>query len=161
MSGNRHEGFDQEELLLIAGVGLVLFVLMKGGIRNAAESIGSGIVNAAGGVVTGGVDTIGQGVGLPALSDITTDKYVARYIIDHPNGGTLAASKWASAAAFGAALFLDAWSGHMPPTGSAIYRAFPPTAYEMPASNSSGSGSTDSTGNAADYGWPADLSLPM
>lgn len=148
--------FDKNELLIAAGIGLALYVLYKGGIRSAAEAIGSGIVSAAGGVVTGGVDTIGQGVGLPPLADITTDKFVARYIIDHPAGGSLAASRWASAAAFGSALFMDAYTGHVPPESSAIWRAFPPGNYSPPQPPWNSGSET-----AADFGWPDDLSMPM
>lgn len=123
----------RNEVLLYGGVALVLYVVFKGGIRNAATAAGQVLVDAAGGIITGGVDAAGQQVGLPSLADITTNARVARYIIDHPNGGSFEASKWASATAFGAALFMDRYSGTPPSPSSRIYQLFPPYAYTTPA----------------------------
>lgn len=129
MAAKKAFDFNEEELIILGVVGIAVYVFLKGGLFNAGAAIGSGIINAATGAVTGTVDATGQIVGLPALADITTDPYVARYIMDHPNGGKLAASKYASAAAFAGALWLDEWSGHTPPAGSKIEQLFPPDAY--------------------------------
>lgn len=132
MAGSRKAfDFNQDELLILGAVGLGLYVWWSGGFANAAEKAGEGLVNAAGGLIKGGVDAVGQGVGLPALSDITTDPYVARYIMDHPAGGQIAATKYSSAAAYAGALWLDNYSGHTPPVGSKIATLFPPDAYSV------------------------------
>lgn len=123
---------NESELLILGGVGLLVYVLMKGGVANAFQSIGSGLVNAAGGAAVGAVDATGQAVGLPALSDITTDPYVARYIMDHPDGGWLSASKWSSAAALAQGTMLPQYSGHIPDEtrNAKIYALFPPYAFD-------------------------------
>lgn len=117
---------SQAELLMLAGLGVAAFVAVKG-IRGAAAAAGGAIVDAASGAVVGVTDAAGQAVGLPALSDITTDPGVARWILDHPKGGQFAASKWASAGAYFDAQFLDEGSGTVPPDPlSKIYKLFPP-----------------------------------
>lgn len=120
------EHFGEVELLGIAALGILAYVWFKGGIANAAYSAGGAIVDAAGGVIAGGVDTIGQGVGLPPLSDVTTDPYVSRYLIDHPHGGQYVASKWSSAAAYAQAQFIAPGNGRPAPAGTAIAAQWPP-----------------------------------
>lgn len=119
---------NRDELIIVSGIALFLYLIMRNGVQGAANAATQAIVNAASGAVTGTVDATGQIIGLPPLDEITTDKYVSRYIIDHPDGGFFAASKWSSAAAFAAALALDQYSGHLPSDGSAILQAFPPAA---------------------------------
>lgn len=123
------KAFDlsETELLILGAIGIGVFVMMKGGFANAFQAIGAGAVDAVTGAAVGAVDATGQTIGLPALSDITTDPYVARYVMDHPDGGYLSASKWSSAAALVQAGFLDQYSGHVPPAGSKIYAVFPPS----------------------------------
>lgn len=108
------------------GVGVLLLALLiwkKGGIAGAAKSIGAGAVDAAGGVVSGGVGAIGATVGLPTPDETTTDPAVVRWIID--THGYLTASKWAGAVALAKAAFMDAGSGTPPPAGSTLARALP------------------------------------
>ena len=112
------------EVALIVGAIVIGYIAIKG-IRGAAAGAAGAIVDAASGAVTGATDAAGQAVGLPALSDITTDASVARWIIDNPEGGEFAASKWSSLAAFTKAQFMDAGSGIAPPYGSKIAHVFP------------------------------------
>lgn len=112
-------------IVLIGGGLLLLYIITRGPAKFAGD-VARGVVAAGGEVVTGAVDETGQVIGLPALADMTTDPYVARYIMDHPNGGQIAASVWASLPALAKAEFLPTYSGHMPDPGTAIYRKFPP-----------------------------------
>lgn len=112
----------------VAGVGLaVWWVSRRGGVGEAASAIGAGAVNAAvdaaGGLVSGGVGAIGQTVGLPTPAQTTTDAAVARWIIDQH--GYFEASKWASAPALARAVFMDSGSGTPPPAGSAAAVGLP------------------------------------
>lgn len=112
--------------IVVIGGGLLLLWIITRGPAKFAGDVARGVVAASGEVVTGVVDESGQIIGLPALSDLTTDPYVARYIMDHPNGGQFAASVWSSLPALARAEFLPTYSGHMPDPGSLIYRKFPP-----------------------------------
>lgn len=59
-------------LVWIAGAavaGFALFAWRKGGIGNAAQAIGEGAVSAAGGLFTGAVTGIGEGVGVPRTDE--------------------------------------------------------------------------------------------
>lgn len=114
--------------VVLIGGGLLLLWIITRGPAKVAGDIARGAVAVGGEVVKGVVDETGQQVGLPALSDMTTDPYVARYIMDHPNGGQIAASVWSSLPALARAEFLPQYSGHMPDVGSAIYKKFPPNA---------------------------------
>lgn len=104
---------------VVAGV----YVWRKGGIANAASSIGAGVVNAAGSVVSGGVGAAGAAVGLPTPTETTTDPAVARWLID--NYGYFTASKWSGAPALFSAFGMAQGTGTPPPAGSALGRAFP------------------------------------
>jgi hypothetical protein len=110
---------------LIGLVGVGLYVWHKGGIGKAAAAAGAAAVDAAGDFTVGAVGEIGAAVGLPTPAETTTDPAVARWIIDHPNGGQFEASKWAGAPAYLRAQFLDAGSGTPPPEGSGLYALFP------------------------------------
>ncbi|MDN3921503.1 hypothetical protein [Roseateles violae] len=110
------------QLLALAGLaGVAAFVWHKGGIAKAAEAVGAGVVNAAGGLVTGGVSAVSESVGLPTPAQTTTDAEVARWIID--NVGTFEASKWAGAPAFLTALTMASGSGKPPAADSPAGRA--------------------------------------
>lgn len=110
-------------LLVVAGAAAAgLWIWKKGGIANAAASVGAGVVNAAGSVVSGGVGAIGSAVGLPTPADTTTEAEVARWIID--NFGQFEASKWAGAPAYLQAQFMDAGSGKPPAPNSPAGRQF-------------------------------------
>jgi hypothetical protein len=117
---------DNTATIVLVGGGLLLLWIITRGPAKFAGDVARGVVAAGGEVATGVVDETGQIIGLPALSDMTTDPYVARYIIDHPNGGQLEASVWSSLSALARAEFLPQYSGHMPDVGSAIYKKFPP-----------------------------------
>jgi hypothetical protein len=118
-------GQREIEIALFAGAALLAFVAIKG-LKGAAAAAGSAVVDAATGAVVGVVDATGQTVGLPPLSDITTDAGVSRWIIDNPAGGQFEASRWSSASAYAHALFMDAGSGTAPPPLSKIAQTFPP-----------------------------------
>jgi hypothetical protein len=104
-------------VIALAGVALVgvagLWIWKRGG-----------IVNAAGAVVSGTVDTVSEVVGIPTTQQTTTDAEAARWIID--NIGQLAASKWAGAPAYLRAQFMPAGSGRPPPADSPAGRALLP-----------------------------------
>jgi hypothetical protein len=117
-------GEREVEIALVVGAAVVAFIAYKG-IKGAAAAAGGAIVDAATGVVVGGTDAIGQGVGLPPLADITTDAGVARWIIDNPAGGQFEASKWSSASAYLQAQWMDEGSGTPPPPMSKIAQTFP------------------------------------
>lgn len=118
-------GQREIEIILIAGAVAIAFMAVKG-IKGAAAAAAGAVIDAATGAVTGGVDAVGQGVGLPALADITTDPGVSRWIIDNPAGGQYEASKWSSASAYMQAQFMDEGSGTSPPPISKIAQTFPP-----------------------------------
>ncbi len=107
-----------------AALGAALFVMRKGSVSAAAESIGAGLVTGAGGLVTGGVGAVSEAVGLPTPAQTTTDVEVARWIID--NFGQFEASKWAGAPAYVRAQFLPEGSGKPPPADSPAGRALLP-----------------------------------
>lgn len=117
---------DNTGTIVIIGGGLLLLWIITRSPSKVAGDIARGAVAAGGEVAKGVVDETGQIVGLPSLDSMTDDPYVARYIMDHPNGGQFASSVWASLPAFAHAQFLPEFSGHMPPVGSAIYNKFPP-----------------------------------
>jgi hypothetical protein len=117
---------DNTGTIVLIGGGLLLLWIITRSPSKVAGDLARGVVAASGEVVTGVVDEGGRIVGLPALADLTTDPYVARYIMDHPDGGHFAASVWASLPAFAQAEFLPTYSGHMPAPDSTIYRKFPP-----------------------------------
>lgn len=125
--------FENHEIEIILSLGVVGFILLNGGFAGAAQATGKALVDAAGNVIKGGVDGIGQGFDLPALSIITTDPAVARYIIDAPNGGTFQASEYASALAFIKGSAMPAGSGTPPPANSQLATLFPPYVYQIPA----------------------------
>lgn len=104
-----------------AAIGAAFYVWKQGGAGKAAEALGAGVVNAAGGLVSGGVGAVSEAVGLPTPAQTTTDAEVARWIID--NVGTFEASKWAGAPAFLTALTMSAGSGKPPPADSPAGRA--------------------------------------
>jgi len=103
---------------LAALAAFALYAWKKGGIGAAA-------VDAVGSITSGAVGEIGATVGLPKPSQTTTDPAVARWIIDHPLGGVMAASSWAGAPAFLKALTMPAGSGTPPPVGSELAARFP------------------------------------
>jgi hypothetical protein len=124
---------DNTGTIVVIGGGLLLLWIITRGPAKFAGDVARTAVAAGGEVVKGVVDEGGQAVGLPALENMTTDPYVARYIMDHPNGGQLDASIWASLPAFAQAQFLPQYSGHMPPLGSVIYNKFPPNVVSINA----------------------------
>lgn len=117
---------DNTGTLVLIGGGLLLLWIITRSPSKVAGDVARGVVSAGGEVVKATVDESGQIVGLPSLDDMTSDPFVARYIMDHPNGGQFSASVWASLPAFARAQFLPQYSGHMPSVGSAIYNKFPP-----------------------------------
>ena len=131
MNVNKY-GLKNDELLIVGGLATLLYIWWKGGVSGAASAAGKALVNVASGMTSGAVDTIGQGVGLPSLADITTDPSVARYLIDNPNGGLFFASEWASAAAFFKATAMPSGSGTPPPAGSKVASLLAPQNGSMP-----------------------------
>lgn len=107
-------------LMVLALAGAGLWIISKGGLRKAAESLGGGLVAAAGGVVAGGVGAVSAAVGVPGPGQTTTDAAVARWIID--NRGVFEASKWAGVPALVAGAALPAGSGRPPGLDSAAAR---------------------------------------
>lgn len=107
-------------LLVLALAGVGLLIASRGGFTRAAQSLGSGLVTGAGAVVSGGVDAVSQGIGMPGPGQTTTDPAVARWIID--NRGMLAASKWAGVPALVAGSTMPKGSGRPPEPGSAAAR---------------------------------------
>lgn len=114
---------------LLLGVGAAIYVWTRGGVANAAASLGSalasGAAGAVGGAVSGAVGAVGATVGLPTPDDTTTDAAVARWIID--KHGYFMATKWAGVPALVAAMGMDAGTGRPPPAGSQAQRALNPT----------------------------------
>lgn len=131
MSANKY-GLKNDELLIVGGIATLLYIWWKGGVAGAASAAGKALVNVASGITSGAVDTVGQGIGLPSLADITTDPAVARYLIDNPNGGLFFASEWASAAAFFKATAMPSGSGTPPPAGSKVASLLAPQNGPMP-----------------------------
>ena len=117
---------DNTGTIVLIGGGLLLLWIITRSPSKVAGDIARGAVAVGGEVAKGVVDESGQIVGLPALENMTTDPYVARYILDHPNGGQFAASVWSSLPALARAQFLPEYGGHMPTPGSVIYNKFPP-----------------------------------
>lgn len=113
------------ELLVLGGLGVLVYMYFRG-LGGVAEDVGRAVPKIIGGVFKGAIDETGQAIGLPALSDITTDPGVARWIIDAPRGGYLAASEWSSAAALFKATTMPAGSGTPPAANSKIGQLFPP-----------------------------------
>lgn len=111
-------------LFVVGVVGAGLYVWKKGSVSAAAAGAGAAVVNAAGAAASGAVGAVSSSVGLPTPDQTTTDAAVARWIIDHPSGGYLAASKWAGVPALMAALSMPAGSGYAPPPGPML-DAFP------------------------------------
>lgn len=108
------------ELLLIGIAIAVGYVLLKGGIGPALTSIASG----AGGAIANAANSAS---GVPPVDDRISDPHVLRYIIDMPNGGNMAAEKWATDSdAYFAAQDLTPGSGYGPPANSAAAKIFPP-----------------------------------
>jgi hypothetical protein len=140
----------------LAGVVVVgLYVWHKGGIGKAVAGAGAAAVDAAGDLAVGAVGEIGAAVGLPTPAETTTDPSVARWIIDHPNGGQLEASKWAGAPAYLRAQFLAPGSGTPPPAGPLLERFPLPTTGDF-ARADRGTGYTapsSSSDAAADSAW--------
>jgi len=108
-------------VVLVAGVAAALYVWKKGGVAQAASSIGAAAVNVAG--AAGAVGAIGSSVGLPTPDQTTTDPKVARYLVDR--AGWLFASKWSSAGALFTAASMNVGSGTPPPAGGPIAAALP------------------------------------
>lgn len=122
---NQSVPMNSATLALGVGVVALLYVLMKGGVRNAAASAAEAAAGAVVDVGVGVVDGTGQAVGLPPLADITTDPAVARWIIDAPNGGYWEASFWSSATALARGWAMAEGTGKPPPRGSRIEELFP------------------------------------
>jgi hypothetical protein len=143
-------------VLAIAGALVVLYIIVRGP-KAAAKDAAKGAVGLAGAVVTGTVDGVSEAIGIPTTDDTTTDPRVARYIIDHPDGGYWAASAWAGVPALVQGAAMPAWSGSPPPAGTKLARRFPADAYlrARPIDFGTGSGwdapssSTPSTGDFA------------
>lgn len=111
---------------MVAGGALaLLYIWRSGSVSQAAYNVGAGTVDAVGNVAAGAVGEVGTAVGLPTPAQTTVDPAVARWIMDAPDGGYLAASEWASAPALFKALGMDAGTGTPPPAGSPIAAAFP------------------------------------
>ena len=112
-----------------AGAVLVLYV-MRNGAAGAAKGLAHGAVgiatDIAGGAVVGVLDGVSEAVGIPTPEETTTNPAVARYIIDHPQGGQVDASLWASATAYVKALFMDEGTGTPPPPNTKLAARFPP-----------------------------------
>lgn len=134
-----------EELVMLGAIGLVAWVIHSGGIQaffqsltqavgTAATNAGGALINAAGqaasGVATGAVNVIGATVGLPTSTQLTDDPYVARWIIDNPAGGQIAASQWSTSSAYLNAQTIATGQGVPPPAFSIIAQTFP--AYVQP-----------------------------
>ena len=113
-------------LAAIAGLGLLAWIVMRSPSK-VAEDIGRGVVSVGRGAATGVVDEVGKIVGIPSVYDVTDDPYVVRYMIDHPRGGYLRASAYATPVAMARAMLLDEFSGALPAAGSRILAEFPPT----------------------------------
>jgi hypothetical protein len=122
------DSFGEGELVLLGLVGLGIWIFSRGGFASAAADAGAAavdaVVNTASGVTTGVVTGISKQVGLPTPAQTTDDPYIARWIMDQPSGGKLAASKWATSSAFLNALTIDAGTGVTPPVGSPLWLMF-------------------------------------
>lgn len=127
---SKSSGFEigESELILLGLLGVGIWIFAKGGLANAAAAIGEGavgaITNAASGVTTGVVTGVSKTVGLPTPSETTDDPYIARWIIDQPNGGKFEASKYATSSAFINALTIPEGQGAPPAVGSPLWIRF-------------------------------------
>jgi len=123
-------GLSPAGLVMMAGAGVLLYIVYKGSVSKAigtlATTAGEAAVTAAGGLVVGTVTGASNVVGLPTPAQTATDPAVARWIMDDPRGGQFAASKWASFPAYAQALMMPAGSGRAPAPGSAVAAQFPP-----------------------------------
>lgn len=130
-----------EELVMLGAIGLVAWVIHSGGIQaffqsltqavgTAATNAGGAVINAAGqaaaGVFTGATNLLPG----PTSDQTTDDPYVARWIIDNPAGGQIAASQWSTPSAYLNAQTIATGQGVPPPAFSAIAQTFP--AYVQP-----------------------------
>lgn len=97
------------EMLLIAG-------LIAGGIYLVSKVVG------AGAALGTEIDKTLNPLGL-VVSD---DAHIARWIIDHPNGGYFEAGRWCTYTAIMQARQLPEGSGTPPPSGSDLAQRFPP-----------------------------------
>ena len=119
-------------MMIGGGLALLLYIWKNGGLSGAAASAAQGLVNTAGGAITGTVTGVSDQLGIPTPAQTSTDPSVVRYIIDYPDitgtdkGGQLAASQWGSALAYARANMMPAGSGVAPQPGTAVYAAFPP-----------------------------------
>lgn len=119
-------GIGEGELIVLGLVAIGAWIFTRGGLSNAAIAAGEAAVgaisDAATGAVAGTASGIGKVVGLPGVTQTTDDPYIARWIIDQPNGGNFEASKWASSSAFLNALTIPEGQGSPPPAGSPLWR---------------------------------------
>lgn len=116
---------DSETTMIVLGLGaFAAWVWWQGGISEAAKNAGAGLVNAGASAITGAVGAVGAQVDLPTPDQTSRDPAVARWIMDQPDGGQIAASEWSSAAAYLKALTMPSGSGTPPPVGSPVYAQF-------------------------------------
>lgn len=110
---------------VVAGLGLLAWIILRSPSK-FAEDAGRGAVGVVRGATTGVVDEVGKILSLPSVYDVTDDPYIARYVIDHPRGGYVKASAYATPVALAQAVWLPEYSGRLPPAESRIYAEFPP-----------------------------------
>lgn len=102
----------------VVGLGLAGLYVWHRGIAGAAKDIGGAAVDVAGGVATGVLDGVSGAIGVPGVSDTTTDPAVSRYVIDR--AGHYQASIWSGVPAYLRALTMSAGSGTPPPGGTKL-----------------------------------------
>jgi hypothetical protein len=110
---------------IVAALGIAWLILRSP--SKVAEDIGRGAVNVGRGAATGVVDEFGKIISLPSVYDVSNNPRHVRYIIDHPRGGYLRASFYATPVALAQAWALPEFSGELPPPDSRIHAEFPPT----------------------------------
>lgn len=123
-------GIGAGELAVFGAIAAVAYIIYKGNAEDLANAAAKAAVKAATGLVkgavTGAVTGVTDAVGIDPPEAYTHDPYVARYIMDDPDGGYYAASQWATTPALNAAEKLPPGSGYAPPANSKLAQLFPP-----------------------------------
>jgi len=114
---------QNETYVLLAAVAVGAFLLWKG-VKAAGGAVVDTAAAAAGGAAhaaVGIVGAVGAAVGLPTPSQTIDDPLVVRWICDHV--GSFTASKWGTADAFMAAMWLPEGAGDRYPPDAATLAA--------------------------------------
>jgi hypothetical protein len=156
MKAGSFSASKEETYVILAAAGVLLWLVLSGVKRVADTAIdgAKAVTGAAADVAVGVVGAVGAAAGLPTPTQTLSDPLQVRWIID--NVGSFVASKWATADAYIAALWMPPGAGdRYPPDGRILAALGVAPSVPVPVTQGSVIDYTTGAGSVPGFGGPS------